>query len=139
MAYFCNILPARRSNEVNIELTQKDKEEQEMEFVAPVVVPVAFFATVVWIVKLVAENKTRRRAIDRGLTGQDLAQLFRGDVAVASALKWAFVLIAIGLGLIIGLFLVPEDVQPEATLTSCVVLAGVALVVYYLLTKKGRV
>ncbi|MCR4439635.1 MAG: hypothetical protein QHJ34_09700 [bacterium] len=110
-----------------------------MEYLMPMVVVVAFFASVVWIVKVVADNKTRRMAIDKGLTGQDLAQLLRGEVAAASALKWALVLIAIGLGLIIGFFLVPDDMQPEATLTSCVVLAGGALVVSYLLAKKGRV
>ncbi len=110
-----------------------------MEHLIPMVVSVAFFGSIVLIVKLVVENKTRRVALEKGLPGEDITRLFGGQVAAAPGLKWGLVLIGISLGLVIGLLAVPDAVQQEVSLTLCVFFAGVALVVYYVLAKKGRV
>ncbi|MDZ7270711.1 MAG: hypothetical protein ONB17_03760 [candidate division KSB1 bacterium] len=110
-----------------------------MEYLVPMVVSVAFFASIAWIVKVLAENKTRRVAIEKGQTGEDVARLFRSEAAASSALKWGLVLIGAGLGLVIGLFIVPENVRPMVTSSLSLILAGVGLVIYYVLAKKGHV
>jgi len=108
-----------------------------LEDLAAIVVPVAFFASVGWIIKIITENITLRRAIDKGLACPEVASLFRREAAAASALKWAFVLIGIGLGLAIGLLAVPNDLQQEVSISLSVILAGVGLLLYYLLARKG--
>ncbi|MGQ9854844.1 MAG: hypothetical protein ACUVTG_15765 [Candidatus Oleimicrobiaceae bacterium] len=69
-----------------------------MRDLTPIVVPVDFYASIVWIVKLVVENRTRRLAIEKGLGGPDLSCLL-GEGPAQVALRWAFVLIGVGLGL----------------------------------------
>lgn len=110
-----------------------------MEYVFSMVASVAFFGSIVWIVKLLAENKTRRTAIEKGLSGEDLAHLFHREAAAASGLKWGLVLIGAGLGLVIGLFMVPPEVRPMVTSSLSVILAGIGLVIYYVLARKGHV
>lgn len=68
-----------------------------MEGFVPTVALVAF-GSIVWMVKLVVENRTRRMVIEKGLVGPDREWLL-GEAPARVALKWAFVLIGIGLGL----------------------------------------
>lgn len=109
-----------------------------MEYVFSMVLTVAFFASAVWIVKILVENKTRRIAIEKGLGAEDIARLFRTESTGASGLKWGLVFIAVGLGLFIGFYALPSDAQPMLTWTPSVILAGIALLVYSLLARKGR-
>lgn len=75
-----------------------DEGREAMRDLTSIVVPVDFYASIVWIVKLIVENRTHPQAIEKGLVGPDLEPLL-GEAPAQVALKWAFVLIGTGLGL----------------------------------------
>ena len=101
-----------------------------------ILVPIAFFAAIVYIVKIVSDNGLRNKLIQRGQVDENIKYLFlkpTGEHPLVS-LKWGMVFVAIG----IALFL--RSVVPGLTdimmMGWMFLLAGIAFVIYYFLAKN---
>ncbi len=108
------------------------------ELVPIVIVPVIFF-TLLAIVKTVSDNSVRRKIIDKGIVDENVGFLFRREYAdyLPNSLKWGMVLVALGVAILIGQ-LVPYAIQEEATISSMFILGGLALILYYVLTRGNQ-
>jgi len=100
-----------------------------------IVVPVIFFA-IVMVVKTISDNAVRKKIIDKGLVNEEVKYLFAREHAdyLPVSLKWGMVLVALGLAILIGR-LVPYSFQDEATVSGMFILGGLALILYYLVTR----
>lgn len=95
-------------------------------------VPIAFFAAIAWTVKIISDNRTRRRLIDSGATEGMVEALFADrahDPNVPASLKWGLVTIGIGLALIVVQFL-PYDFEEPISYGLMFVFAGAGLLLY---------
>jgi hypothetical protein len=98
-------------------------------------VPIALFAMIFFIVKSVVENKTRQKAIEKGVSDDALKNLFAHPVQTGQGtgeLKWGMVAIAIGLSLAAVEFMGLEPDQPLA-FGIPLIFAGAALIAYQIL------
>lgn len=95
-------------------------------------IPIVMFIVIAAIVKIIADNTTRKRLIDKGLVDENIKYLFpdRLKSQTMASLKWGMVCIAIGLAVFIGQ-IAPSDLEEEVTIGAMFVLAGLALVLYY--------
>ncbi len=101
------------------------------------VVGIIFFS-VVAIVKIVSESKTRQRLIDRGGNADETVRQMYGASAKmqsASSLKWGMVLVGIGIALLVGQ-LFPHYVSSEVTFGLMFLFAGIGFLLYYPMAKK---
>jgi hypothetical protein len=98
---------------------------------------IAFFITVAVIVKIGLDHRTRQKLIDKGMVDENVKYLYRenGETRALGTLKWALVLIGIGLAVIIGQ-IVPSRMSEEITIAGMFLLAGVGLLVYYAIAAK---
>ena len=89
------------------------------------------------IIKLLSDNKTRRKLIEKGLVDEKVKYLFldKPKEYVSSSLKWGMVLIAIGLAVFVGQ-MAPKELVEEVTIGAMFVLGGLALVIYYAIASK---
>jgi hypothetical protein len=92
--------------------------------VAGAVITGIVLVSVIVLIKLLSDNKNVK-----------FLYTDRFEYRVPSALKWGIVLIGIGLAFLIGQ-LVPSDVSGEVTIGSMFILAGLALLVYYVIAKS---
>ena len=102
------------------------------------VVPLlGLFIAIAVIVKIALDHRTRQKLIDKGLVDEKVKYLYRenGDRRALGTLKWALVLIGIGLAVVIGQ-LVPERMMEEITAAGMFLLAGVGLLVYYAIASR---
>lgn len=98
-----------------------------------ILVTAIVFTAIVTIVKIVADNRTRNRLIEKGQVNENLRYLFTSysdKVKVRSNLKWGFVFLGIGVGLVVKQVL-PFYISDETALGVMFVLAGVGFFVYY--------
>ena len=98
---------------------------------------IVMFLIVPVIIKMLSDNKTRRKLIEKGLVDEKIKYLFMDKPKdyVNSSLKWGMVLIAIGLAVFVGQ-MVPKELVEEVTIGAMFVLGGLALVVYYAIASK---
>jgi uncharacterized membrane protein len=96
-----------------------------------------FIATVV-IVNLALDHRTRQKLIDKGMVGEKVKSLYQenGEIRTLGSLKWALVLIGIGLAVVVGQ-LVPDRMMEEITAAGMFLFAGIGLLIYY--AKASRV
>jgi hypothetical protein len=89
------------------------------------------------VIKLLSENKTRRKLIEKGLVDEKIKYLFpdKPKDYVGSSLKWGMVLIAVGLAVFAGQ-MAPSDLVEEVTIGCMLVFGGLALVIYYVIASK---
>jgi hypothetical protein len=97
----------------------------------------AFFIAIGAIVKLGLDHRTRQKLIDKGMVDENVKYLYRenGETRALSSLKWALVLIGIGLAFIIGQ-IVPARMMEEITVAGMFLLAGVGLLIYYAIASR---
>ncbi len=102
-----------------------------------VLIPSVFLFTLVAIVKIVSDNKIRRRLIEKDLVNENLQYLYaqQTEYRLPSSLKWGFVLVGIGLAFIIGLFM-PKSINDEVTIACMFIFAGFGFLLYYFVTKN---
>ncbi len=107
-----------------------------MEVLAPLVVGIAFFITIVLIIKTVFDSRIKRQLIEKGVVDDKLRSLFEEspELRVLSVLKWAFVMIGIGLGILAGR-LAPPDLTREYMMAAMFIFTGVGLVLYYVIAR----
>ncbi len=90
---------------------------------------IVMFLVVPVIIKMLSDNKTRRKLIEKGLVDEKVKYLFmdKPKEFVSSSLKWGMVLIAIGLAVFVGQ-MAPKDLVEEVTIGAMFVFGGLALV-----------
>ncbi len=96
------------------------------------VIPIGLFVVLAFIVKIIVENSTRKKLINKGLVDENIKYLFpdRLKSQTMASLKWGMVCIAIGLAVFVGQMF-GADLVEEVTIGAMFVLAGLALVLYY--------
>jgi hypothetical protein len=102
------------------------------------VVPLlGLFIAIAVIVKIALDHRTRQKLIEKGLVDEKVKYLYRenGDTRALGTLKWALVLIGIGLAVVIGQ-LVPDRMMEAITAAGMFLLAGVGLLVYYAIASR---
>ena len=102
-----------------------------------ILIPSVFLFALVAIIKIVSDNKVRRRLIEKELINENLKYLYAQQTnhRLPSSLKWGFVLVGIGLAFILGLIM-PGQIQDEVTIASMFILAGLGFLLYYYVSKK---
>lgn len=99
------------------------------------ITPVAFFIMIVWIIKIISDNKIRRKAIESGNTKESLKYLWERSYAnkPLQNIKWSIIFSGIGITILVGNLL---SFSEEILLGISLIVVGIALIVYYLLEKK---
>ncbi len=107
-----------------------------MTELAPLALGIALLVTIVMIVKAVVDNKTRRHLIEKGIVDDKLKSLLEEnpEFHILSVLKWAFVLIGIGLAVLVGLMAAHAR---EYMLGLMFLFTGIGLVLYYLIARSA--
>lgn len=102
-----------------------------------ILIPAVFCVTLIAIVKIVSDNKIRRRLIEKDLINENVKYLYPHfqEYMLPSSLKWGIVLTGIGVAFLIGL-LMPRSVADEITAASIFILAGLGLLLYYFLARR---
>ena len=101
-------------------------------------VPVIMLLGVIaYVVKIILENATRRKLIDKAMVDENVKYLYADmpETRILSALKWGMVAIAIRLAVFVGQ-LVRPGMQEEVTFGCMFIFGGLALVIYYAVSKK---
>jgi len=101
------------------------------------VIPIGLFMVVAYVIKIIVENGTRRKLIDKGMVDENIKYLYadKPKSQILSALKWGMVAIAIGLAVFVGQ-MGPSHLVEEITIGAMFVFAGLALVIYYAIAKR---
>ncbi len=108
-----------------------------MENVWEVVPVIVFFGAAAYIVKIILDNATRRKLIDKGMVDENVKYLYldKQKSPILSALKWGMVAIGIGIAIFIGQ-MVQYDMREEVTIGCMFIFGGLALVIYYAIANK---
>jgi hypothetical protein len=98
----------------------------------PTLVLVGFFAFVLGITKVLADNWTKRKLIEARVSEDVIRTLFskQSDPEMFAALKWGIVLVALGLGLIVSQYL-PSRFEEPLAWGVVLVFGGAGLLAYY--------
>ncbi len=93
---------------------------------------IVFFVVVAYVIKIILENATRKKLIDKGMVDENVKYLYmdKPTSQTLSALKWGMVAIGIGLAIFIGQ-MVQYDLREEVTIGCMFIFGGLALVIYY--------
>jgi hypothetical protein len=97
----------------------------------------ASLATIAIIIKLVLDHRMRQKLVERGMVDENLKYLYKtnGEGRAMSSLKWALVLMGIGLAVLVGQF-APNHMVEEITFACMFLFAGLGLLVHYLIASK---
>jgi hypothetical protein len=108
--------------------------------ITEILVPIASFAAIFGIVYVIvtARNRERMTMIEKGVDPKDF--LTKSGPSVYGIIKWAMLLVGVGLGLFLGSLLETyTDIPEEPAYFGCAMLfCGLGLVVAFLITKKGE-
>lgn len=103
-----------------------------------ILVPLGFFAAIVWIVKIVSDNRIRRKVLDQRVSdelAEAILQKDRSEPSALGALKWGLIVLAVGASLLLmGIFSV--DVDEPLGYGLLFSAAGGGLVAYYLIASQ---
>ena len=93
---------------------------------------IVFFVVVAYVIKIILENATRKKLIDKGMVDENVKYLYmdKPTSQTLSALKWGMVAIGIGVAIFIGQ-MVQYDLREEVTIGCMFIFGGLALVIYY--------
>jgi hypothetical protein len=98
-----------------------------------------FFGVLAYIVKIISDNRIRRRLIESGQLDEKIKYLyFRESKSLSepfNSVRWGLVLIALGLAVLIGQLFPPGD-KEQMTVSAMFIMAGLAFLVYYFLAKR---
>lgn len=103
-------------------------------------VPVAFFATIAYIAKLIGDTRIRRKALESRVSDERAEAVVKREwpePSTRSALKWGLVILSLGAGtLMVGLL----SISFESPMAYAILLlaTGTALLGYYLIERDRR-
>ncbi len=101
------------------------------ETLLPAFVMAILTFSIVYVVRIISDNKLRRAIVDSGNLGENAKYLFSGiktDDSL-SAIKWGLVLIALGLALFLSRLFFDSD-EGEITLGLMFLFSGIAFLIY---------
>jgi hypothetical protein len=103
-----------------------------------ILVPLGFFAAIVWIVKIISDNRIRRKVLDQRVSdelAEAILQKGQSDPSVLGALKWGLVVLAVGASLLL-MGILSVDVDEPLGYGLLFSAAGGGLVAYYLIASQ---
>ena len=97
-----------------------------------ILIPIAFFMSVYFIIKVILETRTKNKLIEKGLVDEKVKYLFaqQPDFKFLNSLKWGLVLIGLGLAVLLGES-VPAERAEEVTIGAMFTFAGLAMLIHY--------
>jgi hypothetical protein len=107
-----------------------------------IIVPVFFFVSIVavWGAYILTRHKERMSMIEKGMRAEDIKSLYaRGawHVSPLASLKWGMVLIGIGLGILVGMWLRDAYMVGEGVYPGLIaLLGGLGLIVFYFIAPR---
>lgn len=105
----------------------------------PIFITGIIFLSIVFVIKVISDNRIRTRLIESGKIDEKLQFLYmnpgRKDSSPLSSLKWGLVLVALGLALFVGQFL-PYEMEGEGTIGTMFLFSGIAFLIYYFVSKN---
>jgi hypothetical protein len=107
-----------------------------------VLVPLVFFLLIgaIWGSFILTRHKERMTMLDKGLSPEDIKQLYErsaGRVNTLGSLKWGIVFVAIGLAVIVGMWLREVTTVEEGVYPALIALfGGAGLIVFYTVARK---
>jgi hypothetical protein len=105
-----------------------------------VLIVFVIFGTAAFVIKVISDNRIRRRIIESGQVDEKVKYLYFSSgkkmYDPLSNVKWGMVLIAIGLALLLGQ-LFPYSITEEMTIGFMFLFAGLAFLIYYFI-QKGK-
>jgi hypothetical protein len=112
-----------------------------MEDMVPVLVLLVIGYFVLELVKVVSESRIRSKLIEKGMVDEKVKHLFapRPLDGSASSLKWGLVMIAVGLAFMFAFAIhswVPVGIRGEITAGAVFSMAGLAMIVYYVIARR---
>jgi hypothetical protein len=113
------------------------KEENVWRDLFPAAVAIALFIMIFGIIKVTVENRTRQKAIEKGMGDENLRFLFARlpSEQRLSSLKWGLVLVGLGLALLLR-ELFPNLISDNAGVGLMFLFSGIAFLVYSFLAEK---
>jgi len=116
-----------------------------MDFLVPIAIVGITFLSIVAIVAsaVLTRHRERTMMIQKGLSPEEIKAIYAGDSSPANPLrplKWGLVLIAIGLAIILGLWLeAAYNVEGGIYPALIALFGGLGLVVYHVIARKRTV
>lgn len=107
-----------------------------------VIVPIIFFITigVIWGAYILTRHKERITMIEKGLKADEVKSLYAragGRVNPLVSLKWGIIFVAIGLAVLLGVWLRETYLVQEGVFPGLIALfGGVGLIVFYMIARK---
>ena len=121
------------------EATNNDVKPKLTMMLTEILVPIATFAAIFGIIFVVvsARNRERMAMIEKGVDPKDF--MSKNKPSVYSILKWALLLVGIGLGLFLGSLLETyTELSAESAYFACALFfGGLGLAVAFIITKKA--
>jgi len=105
-----------------------------------VLIVFVIFSSVAFVIKVISDNRIRRRIIESGQVDEKVKYLYfksgKRALEPLSSVKWGMVLVAIGLALLLGQMF-PYDITEMMTIGFMFLFAGFAFLIYYFI-QKGK-
>lgn len=105
-----------------------------------ILVPLGFFAAIVWIVKIISDNRIRRKVLDQRVSDELAEAILKKDASKPSALgalKWGLIVLGLG-GALVLIEMFSIDVDEPLAYGLMFLAAGGGLVVYYLMASQDE-
>lgn len=95
------------------------------------------FGSVIGVIKMSLDYKTRRSLIERGEVDNKLRSYLVGtsELSTLSNLKWGMVLVGVGLASFLSYYM-PYRWEEEGTLGLILIFSGIAFLVYYPIAQR---
>ncbi len=100
-----------------------------------ILVPLGFFAAIVWIVKIISDNRIRRKMLDQHVSDELAEAILRkgkSEPSALGALKWGLIVLGVG-GALVLIELFSIDADEPLAYGMLFLAAGAGLIAYYLL------
>lgn len=111
-----------------------------MSDLAPALVGIVFFFTVLYMVKIISDNRVRHKLIEKGIIDENVKHLFASSSGLnlsnpRVSLKWGLVLVCVG-GAFLLIRLFPRIFYDESALGILFIFGGIGLFVHYFLERR---
>ena len=93
------------------------------------------FSAIVMVFKIIADYKTKKNLIDKGLVDEKIKFLYNHSNRPLTDIKWGMILVGIGLAIFANQYL---QVSEESMLGLMFIFAGSAFLIYYAISKKSN-